>query len=117
MGGVDYLVAWYGNIPHHVAWYAKRVVWPWLPLLWGGAFFALAIPIFALLASRTRFMRPHLKPVAACILIGGFSYECWLIAPRAGLAALIFAGIGTLFLGSLAFGFLRAARHASEAPL
>lgn len=114
MGGVDYLVAWYGNIPDHVAWYAKRVVWPWLPLMWGGALFAFTFPIVTLLASRTRFVRTHLKPVAACILIGGFSYECWLIAPEAGLLALIFAVIGTLFLGALAFGFLRAARRTGE---
>ncbi len=110
MGGVDYLIAWYGNVPDRVAWYATRVVWPWLPMMWGGAFFALAIPVFTLLASRTRFVRPHLKPVAACILAGGLSYECWLIAPEAGLVSLVFAAIGILFLGSLAFGVLRAAR-------
>lgn len=115
MGGADYLVAWYGNVPDHIAWYATRAVWPWLPLMWGGAMFGFALPAFILLASRTRFMRPHLKLVAVSILVGALSYECWLIAPEAGLAAILFAGIGILFLGSLAFGFLRALRHTSEA--
>lgn len=115
MGGVDFLVAWYGNIPDRVAWYVERAAWPWLPLLWCAAFFGFAVPIFILLASRTRFMRAHLKWISACILIGGFSYECWLIAPEAGVIALVFAGVGVVFLGSLAFGFLRAAHYTSEA--
>lgn len=105
---MDFMIAWYGDVPARIAWYATRAAWPWPVLLWAALIFGAFGPLFLLLASRTRFAPLPLQCVAGAILFGAFGYDAWLIVPEFGWPALGFAGAGVVLLGSLGVSFVQA---------
>jgi hypothetical protein len=104
---MDFMIAWYGDVPDHIAWYATRATWPWPVLLWGALIFGAFGPLFVLLASRTRFLVLPLRSIACSILFGAACYDSWLIVPAFGWPALAFAAAGVLLLAALAVAFVR----------
>ncbi|MGH6889315.1 MAG: hypothetical protein ACREHF_08985 [Rhizomicrobium sp.] len=104
---MDFMIAWYGDVPARIAWYATRATWPWPVLLWAALIFGAFGPLFVLLASRTRFAALPLRSVAGAILLGSFAYEAWLVVPEFGWPALGFAGAGVLLLAALGVSFVR----------
>ncbi|HEY3777270.1 MAG TPA: hypothetical protein VGL35_04365 [Rhizomicrobium sp.] len=110
---MDFMIAWYGDVPARIAWYATRATWPWPVLLWAALIFGAFGPLFVLLASRTRFLALPLRFVAAAILIGAFAYDTWLIVPEFGWPALGFAAAGVLVLAALAVSFVRVRAQAA----
>jgi hypothetical protein len=103
---MDFMVAWYGDVPARIAWYAARATWPWPVLLWAALILGAFGPLFVLLASRTRFVLLPLRTVAGAILLGAFAYDAWLVVPEFGWAALGFAGAGTLLMAALGISFV-----------
>lgn len=86
---MDYLIAWYGDLPTQVAWYAPRVegAWAWAPV---AALFVFAAGVLA-----SAFRRGWRVPAMSVGVLGGLTlYQIWLLAPAlpwvaipAGLAA------------------------------
>lgn len=103
---MDFMIAWYGDVPDRIAWYALRATWPWPVLLWGALIFGAFGPLFVLLASRTRFVALPLRSVAASILFGAFAYDSWLIVPEFGWRVLDFAAAGLLLMAALGVSFV-----------
>lgn len=104
---MDFMIAWYGDVPARVAWYATRAAWPWPILLWAALIFGAFGPLFVLLASRTRFVSLPLRFVAGAILLGAFAYDAWLIVPEFGWPSLGFGAAGVLLLAAPAVSFVR----------
>lgn len=101
MSFMQFLIIWYGDVPDRAAWYAVRTIGPWPALLIASGIFGAAVPMVLLLASRTRFLLVPLRTIAASLLLGGFCYDGWMIAPAAGLSALIFAPASAILIGAM----------------
>ena len=106
LGFAEYLVAWYGNLPHKAAWYLRRQALPWI-LLDAGAVALTRHP-----AGHSRCCRPScgaaralLAWIGAGVLLGILLLH--RLAGRAALRALgarPAAALGTLGMGGIWLG-------------
>jgi hypothetical protein len=93
------LVIWYGDVPITSVWFVMREPWSALAI---AAFVLVALaPILALVLTRARRSAPGLRLVGACVLVGLFCYDAYLIVPLFGALALIPALLATLAIGLL----------------
>lgn len=106
---MDFIVTWYADVPSRVTWYAQRATGQWPRLLDAAIFFGVFLPLAILLASRTHFVRSHLKFASASVLLGGAVYDAWLMGVDAGFLTLVFAAAGVLLLATLSIGLVRMA--------
>ena len=112
---MDFLVAWYGDVPARVAWYVARSSGPWLAVVAAAFVFAALVPIVLLLASRTRLLSTPLRTVCLSVLIGMALYDTWLIAPSVGPLGLVFGAAALLLGGVLALAAVWIATRPREA--
>ena len=115
------LVIWYGDLPHEEVWFVERDRWPWDAIAAAAFILTSLIPVFALLLAKVRNAPRPLRAVGACVLIGLFCYDAYLIAPAGGWRALVTAlvaviGIGLALLGLFMSGVttLLPAREAAD---
>ncbi len=93
---MQFIVIWYGNIPHKVHWYAARAEGGW-PLLALAAFLVgAALPFLALLNPVVRREPVALRIVGCFVLSGIALHIAWLTVPALGAAALAPAVLATL---------------------
>jgi hypothetical protein len=85
------LVIWYGDIPREEIWFVERANLPWSFLATASFVLVVLLPVAALLLSQVRNNRRPLRVVGACVLAGLCCYDTYLIAPPAGIAALVTA--------------------------
>jgi hypothetical protein len=98
------LVIWYGDLPHEEIWFVERAAWPWALLAVASFVLVSLLPTLALLLSKLRNARGPLRAVGICVLAGLACYDAYLIAPPAGLLALVTGAIAILGIGLLLFG-------------
>jgi hypothetical protein len=102
------LVIWYGDLPREEAWFVARDPLIWRIVAWIAFLLGSLFPVLALIQSRFRNERGPLRAVGICTLIGVAFYDAYLIAPSAGVAALVTAllavvGIGLALIGGAGF--------------
>lgn len=93
---MQFIVIWYGNIPHKVHWYAARAEggWPLLALI---AFLVgAALPFLAILNPIVRREPMALRVVGFFVLSGIALHITWLTVPALGVAALVPAVLAAL---------------------
>jgi hypothetical protein len=93
------LVIWYGDVPTTSGWFVARE--PWRALAIAAFVLVALVPILALMLTRARRDASGLRAVGACVLIGLFCYDAYLIVPPFGFLALIPAALATLAIGLL----------------
>jgi hypothetical protein len=98
------LVIWYGDIPREAAWFVARDPWPWRALAVAAFVLGSVIPTLALLQVRFRNQLRPLRLVGVITLIGIAAYDAYLIAPPAGVAALVPALLAILGIGLIIIG-------------
>jgi hypothetical protein len=95
------LVLWYGDVPRTVAWLVVRDQLPWTALAVASFLLVSLIPFGALILARVRHSRSALRIVGACVFVGLFCYDAYLVVPPFGAAALLPALLATLAIGLL----------------
>lgn len=113
MNYMDFMIIWYGDVPHKIAWFLARSDLPWKAFFAAGVLFGGLGPLFALLFSRTRFLPDDLRPIALSMLVGYACYEMWQVLPDYGLIALPFAVVAMIGIAALAVSLSR--REAAHA--
>lgn len=113
------LVIWYGDLPREEAWFVARDHLPWTALAVIAFVLGSVAPILALVQSRFRNHRKPLRAVGAVTLAGLAVYDCYLIAPPTGAAALAtsalaISGIGLVLIGIVSFAAAAPASSSQE---
>ena len=98
------LVIWYGDLPAEEIWFVERGQFPWLLFAWVTFVFASILPIFALMLSKIRSGRRALRAVGGCVLAGIAAFDIYLIAPPAGVTAILPAILSILGIALGLFG-------------
>jgi hypothetical protein len=93
------LVIWYGDIPREEAWFVARDPLPWRALAVVAFVFNAVIPTLALIQVRFRNRLRPLRGIGVVTLIGVAAYDAYLIAPPAGVAALVPSLLSILGMG------------------
>jgi hypothetical protein len=98
---VQFLIAWYGNIPAKVAWYAARADRGWSLLALAAFLVGAALPFLAILSPVVRRDPTRLRPVGALLLAGAALHLSWLTAPALGVETLLPAALAAVAMVSL----------------
>ncbi|MCO6417961.1 hypothetical protein JYK14_17605 [Siccirubricoccus sp. KC 17139] len=104
LGFVQYLVVWYGNLPHKTEWYLERMALPWLPMEVASLGLAAILPVLALLPAVTRRSPRALAWVGAGVLVGVLLRLLWLVGPGFGPLAVLSGLLGTVAVGGIWLG-------------
>ena len=104
LGFVQYLIAWYGDLPEKAAWFLRRQGWGWAALQAASLLCSGLLPLAALLLAQVRRSPRALAPVGALVLAGIAAHLCWIVAPVFGAASLLAAALGVLAVGGLWVG-------------
>ena len=97
-----FIVFWYGDLPDQAAWYLRRTEHGWLWLEVAVVVVGAIGPVIALLFSWVRNHAGPLRVVAACLLVGVFLRDVWLVAPTTepwSIPAAMLAAASMLVLG------------------
>ncbi len=100
------LVIWYGDIPREEAWFVARDPLPWRALAVVAFVLTSVIPTLALIQARFRNRLTPLRGVGVVTLVGIAAYNAYLIAPPAGIAALVPALLAIVGIGLIVVGIL-----------
>lgn len=97
-----FLVIWYGNLPHKIAWFVRREPLPW-PIL-AVAMFVLTcvVPVVSLLFAHVRASPAALRGVGVVVLAGLALYYGWLVGPAYGVLSLLAATFAVVAIGAVA---------------
>jgi hypothetical protein len=93
---MQFIVIWYGNIPHKVHWYAARADGSWPMLALAAFLVGAALPFLAILNPVVRREPTALRIVGILVLSGIALHITWLTAPALGAAALVPAVLAAL---------------------
>jgi hypothetical protein len=93
LGLMPFIVIWYGNLPHKVAWYLIRGRDGWQWLIAAAVMIGALAPLCLLLKQSFRQGRIALRLIGSLILLGIFFHIIWLIAPAFGSGAVVTAMI------------------------
>ncbi|MCK8787083.1 hypothetical protein M0638_22160 [Roseomonas sp. NAR14] len=104
LGFVQYLVAWYGDLPDKARWFLRREGAGWLALQGASFLLAALLPLVALLRPGTRRSPAALAGLGAAILAGFWAHLCWIVAPAFGASVLPAALLGVLAVGGIWLG-------------
>ncbi|UFN46927.1 hypothetical protein LPC08_12890 [Roseomonas sp. OT10] len=104
LGFVQYLVAWYGDLPDKARWFLHRGGAGWLALQGASFLLSALIPLAALLWPGTRRSPAALAGLGAATLAGFGLHLCWIVAPAFGPAVLPAALLGLLAVGGIWLG-------------
>lgn len=77
----QYLLIWSGNLPEEIVWYKHRMEDGWEWVAWLLIVCNFAVPFIALLMRDVKRRPERLVLVAGSVLVMGFVYQVWLIAP------------------------------------
>jgi hypothetical protein len=119
LGFAEYLVAWYGNLPHKAEWYLRREALPWILLEAAAVALTAILPVAALLPAVMRRSPRVLAWIGTGVLAGVWLYVVWLVGPHFGPWAIGSAALGTLGMGGIWLGLAGgpfAARLTREVP-
>ncbi|MFC4167013.1 hypothetical protein [Teichococcus aestuarii] len=104
LGFSQYLVIWYGNLPHKAAWYLARQASPWLWLEALSLLLSGLLPLLVLLPGGLRRSPAAQARLAPWLLAGLSLHHAWLVAPAAGPWSLPAAALAMLSMGGLWLG-------------
>jgi hypothetical protein len=93
LGLTPFIVIWYGNLPHKVAWYLIRGRDGWQWLIAAAVMIGALVPLCLLLKQSFRQGRIALRLIGSLILLGIFLHIIWLISPAFGSGAIVTAMI------------------------
>ena len=88
LAGMQFLVAWSGDLPRKAAWYLARNQGAGLALAWATFGLGALAPFAILLRTAWRGAERPLRLVGALMLAGGFGHLVWIVAPLSDPAAL-----------------------------
>jgi hypothetical protein len=100
------LVIWYGDLPYEEIWFVERNSLPWTAVAIAAFLLVSLGPVAALLLAKVRNSRVPLRVVGACVILGLACYDTYLIAPPAGVAALVCALIAVVAVVLALLGLL-----------
>jgi len=101
LGFAQYLVAWYGNLPHKAAWFLAHERLPWGALEIAALMLAGVLPVAALLPGRMRRDPRGQAWIGAGVLLGVACHTLWLIGPPFGVLLLPAGVLGLLAVGGI----------------
>jgi hypothetical protein len=115
---VQFLLIWYGNIPHETAWYALRGRFSWPVLTFVLVFSHFLVPFFGLLSRSAKTNMRRLTWVAAFVLLGHGVDMYWIVVPSIRHYDAVFGWqeVG-IALAAVAIGLSVWIRRSSRAPL
>jgi hypothetical protein len=93
---MQFIVIWYGNIPHTVHWYAARAEAGWALVALAAFLIGAALPFLAILNPVVRREPTALRIVGFFVLSGTALHIIWLTIPVLGAAALAPAALAAL---------------------
>ena len=93
---MQFIVIWYGNIPHKVHWYAARTEAGWTLVALAAFLIGAALPFLAILNPVVRREPTALRIVGFFVLSGIALHITWLTIPVLGAAALASAALAAL---------------------
>jgi hypothetical protein len=115
---VQFLLIWYGNIPHETAWFALRGRFSWPVLTFVLVFAHFLVPFLGLLSRSAKTDLRRLSWVAAFVLLGHGVDMYWIVVPSIrhydAVVGWQEAGIA---LAALSIGLFVWIRRSSQAPL
>jgi hypothetical protein len=100
------LVIWYGDVPREEIWFVARSQFPWNALAVAAFLLGSLVPIAALIQSRFRNQQRPLRITAIIALVGLAAYDAYLVAPSAGMSALLPAMLALLGIGFVLIGIM-----------
>ena len=77
----QYVVIWYGDLPHETAFVAQRMHGVWAPLTWVALVLVFVVPFIVLLSRRVKTSTLGLGAVAVCVLVGMWMERFILVSP------------------------------------
>lgn len=77
----QYIVTWYGNLPHELSWWMPRVESGWLVVGLFVLFACFAAPFVFLLSRANRRSLRALSTIGALVLVGLWAERSWLVMP------------------------------------
>jgi len=115
IGGAQYFLIWYANIPEETVWYLHRWYGSWKVVSLAIVLFHFLIPFLALIFYVTKRNTLMLKTVAGILLVMHYVDMYWLVMPTfagEGVAPswmdlTTFVGIGGVLLGLFALRFTK----------
>jgi hypothetical protein len=115
---VQFLLIWYGNIPHETAWYALRERFGWPVLTFVLVLAHFVIPFFGLLSRSAKTDLRRLRWVAGFVLLGHGLDLYWIVVPSIRHYDAVFGWqeVG-IALAAVSLGLLVWIRRSSRAPL
>ena len=93
---MQFIIIWYGNIPHKVHWYAARDEAGWMLVALAAFLIGAALPFLAILNPVVRREPTALRIVGFFVLSGIALHITWLTIPALGVAALAPAALAAL---------------------